>query len=128
MTAYEYLDLAQGSNANALATVSFGFAILCGYLIVAYAAGSKLSRPQVTALTAIYTISFLFNLAGHLAAMSGGIEFTLLGSQMTPELNGRFAAFTTVAPKMPAIMVIIRVSVFIVSLWFMWDVRHPKTK
>ena len=114
MTAYEYLDLAQGSNANSLAMVSFGFAILCGYLIVAYAVGSKLSRPQVTALTAIYTISFLFNLVSHWGAMLAGIEYTLLGSQMTPELSGRFAAFATVAPKMPAIMLIIRVSIFIV--------------
>ena len=82
----------------------------------------------MTALTAIYTISFSFNLVAHWGAMLAGIEYTLLGSQMTPELSGRFAAFATVAPKMPATMLIIRISIFIVSLWFMWNVRHPKTE
>ena len=62
MSPYEYLDLAQGSAANALSMVTFGFTILCGYLFVAYTIGEKLKRSQVIAITAIYAASYIYNM------------------------------------------------------------------
>ena len=62
MSPYEYVDLAQGSVANAISMLSFGFAMLCGYLFVAYTIGAKLKQSQVIAITSIYALSYIFNM------------------------------------------------------------------
>ena len=43
MTPYEYFDLAQSGQAISISLLNFGFTVICGYLLVAYAVGSKLT-------------------------------------------------------------------------------------
>ena len=122
MSPYEYLDLAQGSAANALSMVTFGFTILCGYLFVAYTIGEKLKRSQVIAITAIYAASYIYNMILHLLAVSNTVDFARMAGQISLEtapLLSQGAVLT---------MLTIRASIFLVSLWFMWDIRHPKTE
>ena len=121
MSPYEYMDLSQGSAANALSMLTFGFTMLCGYLFVAYAIGDKLKSGQVIAITSIYAISYIFNMIVHVRAVSSAVEFSRLADQLSIEAASslNFAAVITA--------VSIRASIFLVSLWFMWDVRHQKS-
>lgn len=123
MTAYEYLDLAHSGMANASAALTFGFTVLCAYLIVAYVVGSKLTTSQVIALTAIYTVSYLLNAGAHWGAMAEALEFLRLAKELSPNLN---VASSTVSTAALYTAIFIRFSIFVISLWFMWDVRHPK--
>ena len=122
MTAYEYIDLAHSGTANAASTVMFGFTILSAYLIVSYIIGSKLTTSQVTAITVIYMVTYLFNTAAHVGMIDGAMEFTRLAKELSPDLDINYSA------DAPYVALFIRLSMFLISLWFMWDVRHPKTE
>jgi len=122
MTAYEYLDLANSGIANTTATLMIGFTMLSAYLVVAYVVGSKLKTFQVIALTGIYTISALFNTVAHWAGMREALELKRLAKELSPDLDIAYSA------EAPYIALIIRLSIFVISLWFMWDIRHPKSE
>ena len=124
MTAYEYLDLAHSGAANASTSLAFGFSLLCAYLFVAYLVGSKLTTSQVIALTVIYMVSYLLNTAAHLSATAEVLELTELALELSPNLN--VASFTVAFGGAVYIASFVRLSIFVISLWFMWDVRHPK--
>ena len=122
MTPYEYMDLAQGSAANALSMITFGFSILCAYIFVAYTIGEKLKNSQVIAITAIYGISYLFNMILQLRAVSFTVEFAKMAGQISTELAPTLNYSAILA------VLTIRISIFFVSLWFMWDIRHPRAE
>lgn len=122
MTAYEYLDLALSSQANSISLLSFGFALLSAYLIVAYVVGSKLTLIQVLAITLIYTFAVFFNLAAQVVAIIESTNYRLVANGMTDEINLRHF------PNVAYLIIFIRVTIYLISLWFMWDVRRPKTE
>jgi hypothetical protein len=120
MTPYEYMDLSLGSGAAAMTMVTFGFTIMSGYLLVAYTIGAKLARRQVYAITFIYTISMINNIASHLSNVVGAIEYGKLAGEISAEAAQVWTIGTV------STVLVVRVSIFIVSLWFMWDVRRNK--
>lgn len=122
MTPYEYLDLAQSGQANSISLLGFGFTIVCGYLLVAYTVGLKLTTLQVVAITFIYTTTIFFNLGAQLSNLTEANEFKKLADEMLVEQT--FRSY----PNAVLIIMFIRCSIYFVSLWFMWDVRHPKTE
>jgi hypothetical protein len=122
MTAYEYLDLALNTQANGISLLSFGFGLLSAYLIVAYVVGSKLTVPQVIAITLIYSVATFFNLAAHVAAVVEASDLRLLANDLNSELNLRLF------PRIAYIIIFIRIAIYLISIWFMWNIRHPKTE
>ena len=122
MTPYEYFDLAQSGQANSISLLNFGFTVICGYLLVAYAVGSKLTTFQVVAITFIYTVTLFFNLGAQLSSFTDAIEFRKLAAEILVEQTFRNY------PNAVLIIVFLRCSIYFVSVWFMWNVRHPKTK
>jgi hypothetical protein len=120
MTAYEYLDLALSSQANAISLLSFGFAILCAYLIVAYVAGAKLTLNQVLAITFIYTVAVFFNLSAQIVAVIEASNYRQIANGMIDEINLRHWS------RVAYLIIFIRLAIYSISLWFMWDIRHPK--
>ena len=122
MTPYEYFDLAQNGQANSISLLNFGFTVICGYLLVAYAVGSKLTTFQVVAITFIYTATLFFNLGAQLSSLTDAIEFRKLADELLVEQT--FRNYPNAVP----IIMLIRCSIYFVSVWFMWNVRHPRTK
>ena len=122
MTPYEYFDLAQSGQANSISLLNFGFTVICGYLLVAYAVGSKLTTFQVAAITFIYTVTLFFNLGAQLSSLTDAIEFRKLADEILVEQTFRNY------PNVVLVIVFLRCSIYFVSVWFMWNVRHPKTK
>ena len=122
MTAYEYLDLAQSGLANSISLLTFGFSVLCGYLLVAFLLGSKLTTFQVVAITVIYTVTVFFNLAAQLLSMMEIAEFQRLAVEIQAEQTIRYY------PNALFGVIFIRCAMYFASLWFMWSIRHPKSE
>jgi hypothetical protein len=121
MTAYEYLDLASSTQANGISLLSFGFAIVSAYLITAYVVGSRLTLAQVAAITLIYSVAVFFNVAAQVTATVEALDFRLQADALNPGLNLRHY------PRVAYIIIFIRLTIYFISLWFMWDVRHRKS-
>ena len=121
MTPYELLELAQGSFANAIGLVSLAIAVLSGYVVVAYAVGAKLTRLQVVALNINYTIWLLYLAASGATGITNGLR----KNQLAQELLGEPIASL---PYSIHIYWSLSTMLLVTSLWFMWSIRHPKTK
>ena len=121
MTPYELLELAQGSSANAIGLVSLAIAVLSGYVVVAYAVGAKLTRLQVVALNINYTIWWLYLAASGATGITNGLR----KNQLAQELLGEPIASL---PYSIHIYWSLSTMLLVTSLWFMWSIRHPKTK
>ena len=122
MTEYELADLIFSAVNGGTNVVGIFFTILSGYLIVAWLVGEKLTRTQVIMVNILYLSAAIFMIwawvARFLAALSIQNQLLLLNSQ-SPDLV-----------RIDVIFVFSGVMSFLVlvSLKFMWDVRHPKTE
>jgi len=121
MTPYEALDLAQSTFSNSLATYAILLTLVSGYLLTAYMVGSDLTHVQVRLLTVLYlTVAaiLIWSMSAYaywgdvfsLQARSAGVE----RSVMTPQ------------SWLPAFLAIVNIGTVIGSMFFMWNVRHPK--
>ena len=89
---------------------------------MAYTIGEKLKKSQVIAITAIYAVSYIYNMILHLLAVSNTVDFARLAGQISLETAPVLSQGAVLT------LLFIRASIFLVSLWFMWDVRHPKAE
>jgi hypothetical protein len=121
MTAYEYMDLAYSGFSGAETVVSLWIAILSGYLVVAYAIGSKLTRLQVTVLNIAYSVwSIYLALSGTLSLIRAR-SYLMFAAELDPQLSSPVAYFVHG-------YVSISLLLWLTSLWFMWSVRHAETE
>ena len=134
MTEYEIADLAvstqelywqqaqalQGILELVFNTFEYFGTLLFGYLMVAYFIGAQLTRVQVVILTALYLfwvvrLGIVFNVV----SISGQI---IIGEmrKISPDL----------IPASPSVWGAYAILTFLTlaSLYFMWNVRHPKTE
>jgi hypothetical protein len=88
--------------------------------LLAYFIGSKLTTIQVVAITVLYTIAFLINIIAQLDAMSEAMEYRRLANEIAADVKFRLR------PNAQYAIIAIRILVYTISLWFMWDMRHPK--
>jgi hypothetical protein len=123
MTVDGLLEAAFVAWGNVATLLALFITIISGYLVVAYIAGDKLTKPQVTLINIIYI------------AMGGFVGW---GCR---EMSLRASAFEDAAYKMasgPVGDLISRGEVataiissfglaYLASLKFMWDIRHSKT-
>lgn len=54
MTEYELMDLAESINGNSITATGVFFSILTAYLLVAYFAGTKLTKYQVAFINVVF--------------------------------------------------------------------------
>ena len=120
MTAYEYIDLAHSDFSSAATMVSLLIAVLSGYLVVAYAIGSNLTRVQVTVLNIAYSIWSIYILLSGIISLTRARHHIILAAELDQQLSSPVAY---VAHG----YVSIGMMLLLTSLWFMWSVRHPKT-
>ena len=97
--------------------------LMSGYLIVAYLIGEKLTLVQVCILNLFYLVIMTFSLLGIFISQGVGIfryEKLLLIYPDTISLPFWGVESQITLAAVLAIIVA-------VSIWFMWEVRHPKT-
>jgi hypothetical protein len=118
---YQLYDLSQSLWDNALSMVAIIITVMSGYLIVAYAAGSKLKTNQIGIINFIYIGTTIFLLLGCLgfcinAAEAEKLAFAMSTQRKVPP-TGYFsyalACFIAIA--------------HLASLWFMWNIRRDKS-
>ena len=113
-------QLAQGMAERAFDVIQQSGNLLFGYLIVAYFVGAQLTRVQLAILNVLYLIwqlRLFFTLS-----IVGGNANILLGEMRinSPEL----------VPDGPSLLsgLALLSCLILASLYFMWSIRHPKTK
>jgi hypothetical protein len=138
MTEYELLALQaqRGGNLFELSNSAYeGFAIfftiVSAYLVAAYVAGDKLTRPQVFIANATYLVGaavmvvMQINFWQAMAIVRGNMAATWLEYgevELAERIDATGLSLMDIA--WPTLMI---VGVF-VPLYFMWSIRHPKTE
>jgi hypothetical protein len=122
MTEFEFYSLAYEST-QALQTEETTFlTILFGYLLASHFLGAKVSRVQVTVFNAIYLVlasGLIFNMWIHWAGTAHWLREAASKNPFEASTDGDIHMVVATA---------VYISLVIVSLYFMWTIRHPKTE
>ena len=98
--------------------------IVSGYLVIAYFVGERLTRTQVSIISAMYLAVAATNISGTYTAI---YDVMFARNQMASQIP-EFAAYGVVANIYfwPIFNVILVSFLVFASLIFMWQVRHPR--
>jgi hypothetical protein len=110
-----YMSMGQGSVTTLLT-------LLSAYLIVAYLAGEKLTRPQIVVVNVIYTLVMIGSSAGAYGSFSRAAHYAAELKAIQPDDVIFLSQFNAVSS------LILYISCLCASLWFMWNVRRRKTE
>jgi len=123
MTEYEMTDIIMSRFGHMTDQASLYFALVSGYLITAYVVGARLTRLQVTVINTLFCLWTLGIFGGYINTVSDtidleqairGVGATLMTGSIS---DSTFAAYS---------FAIVQAVGIIVSLIFMWSVRHPR--
>ena len=98
--------------------------LISGYLVVAYLAGAKLTKLQVSIATAMYFVAATYEglfLVSVFRAMASARETYL-------KLNPSFSDSVFVVVRGDQIGLIVLLAAILAPLWFMWSVRHAESE
>jgi hypothetical protein len=122
MTEYEILDVIVSRFSSMTEQASLYFALVSGYLIMAYLVGSRLSRLQVSVINGLYFV-WIFGIIGGYTTTVGAVvdlESALLDLERTStRVSNTVYAYS---------FAVVQVAGLLASLVFMWSVRHPRTE
>jgi hypothetical protein len=121
MTEAEALEVAGIHVANGITAFSIYITFTLAYLVASYHTGSKLSSFQIVTVSILYifaALSSMLSLINSVLIFGQALEMTTMSS-ITPFAGGKFWAIG---------MTSLMTSGILVSLVFMWSVRHPKTE
>ena len=121
MTEYEILDLVGGESAQSANQFTLYLSVLFAYLVTSYFVGERLTRAQVFLLSSLYIFVNLAQAWGMLLTMNRVGELMELKAEISPltEWEKGYVGYG----NLWAIAMVIGV---LASLYFMWNVRHPK--
>ncbi len=109
---------------NVISLLALLITIISGYLVVAYIAGAKMTRPQVTLINVLYVTmsAFLIWACREMALRAAIFEDTAYGMATGPvsELYARGDVAVAIISAFSLAL--------LASFKFMWDVRHPKAE
>ncbi len=94
--------------------------LISAYLVVAYMVGAKLTRPQVTLVSALYFCATLFELLLVIAITRGAIHMMsflseidkTIGQTVILNIGGHYLGL------------IVLIGALVLPLWFMWSIRR----
>jgi len=125
MTEFELLEVLDNfSNQMMLSTTLF-FTLISAYLIITYLVGEKLARRQVVIISALY---FVWILTLPLAQYN----WSLQAATAVTELTAIGSAYAKTSPDIllawSRSFMALQYFAILVSLYFMWHVRHAKAQ
>jgi hypothetical protein len=121
MTESELVEASSSYFDLSIQVLSFYMTVTSGYLIVAFLAGAKLTRPQMSIISTLYIFMTVVGTYAAFAWMSRGTQYVL----KLEALESSGAVYAN--PALPFIVSAILMGGIVASLVFMWGVRHPKT-
>ena len=122
MTEYELVDSIATYNSIMQAWLTVLVTILSAYLIAAYMVGSRLSRSQAAILNTLYLGYSVLIVFAIVSAGSRCLEFVVEIQELNP------AREFGLTPVILWVVLAVTSASVMVSLKFMWDIRHPKTE
>jgi len=123
MTEYELTDVVMSRFGLMTDQASLYFALVSGYLIVAWVVGARLSTIQVSVINGLFVVWIVSITQGYVSSASAVVELERAISQLASTSSD--AIDTSSGTYAFAIVQIVGL---IASLFFMWNVRHPKTE
>ncbi|MEP0200917.1 MAG: hypothetical protein ABJ084_03790 [Halioglobus sp.] len=109
---------------NVISLLALLITLISGYLVVAYIAGAKMTRAQVTLINILYVLmsAFLIWACREMAWRAAVFEDTAYSMATGPvsELYARGDVALAIISSFGLAL--------LASFKFMWDVRHPKTE
>lgn len=127
MTGAEWFEAYALASSNGLTAMAILLTMVSGYMGIAFLVGEKLSTSQVALANSVYILAgtsvLLSNYGSVLDSASARAEATHLISELKPIVD------TSASAEVMALTVAgINALFIIISLIFMWQVRHPKGK
>ena len=116
------IGLVQAQLSLVLTGLTLFYTLLFGYLIVAYFIGANLTRGQTIMLTLLYSCTVFFNRFSGWNVMRTARELRSDLLQLSPDTS-------KIALDSDGTITVVTVGVvalYVASLYFMWEVRHPK--
>ena len=108
--------------ANSQSAMTLYLSILSGYLIIAYLVGNKLSRMQAGLISTLFFFSTAYCTTILTIWWQRALEFASEANEINPErIVSNFQGFVFVTGGLFLLGIL-------ACLYFMWDVRHPKTE
>ena len=120
MTEYEVLDLVGTWKADTVSLATSFVSILFAYILAAYFAGTKLSRPQVVIVTALMLWHCSLTIVQMQINQQSILDYHELirAEWAAPALrNGKITMWVIGSGSLASVLA---------ALSFMWSVRHPK--
>jgi hypothetical protein len=122
MTEGDVIEAAAAVTANSITMFTIFITFTFGFLASAYFVGGKLTRFQALAATGLYVVAAGFSaviMVGWMQAFFAIMEVKPNALDTIPIIQrGYWVPVTTVMLSMG----------MLISLYFMWGVRHPKTE
>ena len=124
MTEYELVDALASIGSNLTQGQALTISLLSAYMIVAYTAGSNLSRFQAGFISVLLVLFGIIGLQAQIYSMD---EFLSYSAQLN-ELRGGAPREGFVALYAKSLILGLRALMFGGALTFMWRVRYSKTE
>ena len=126
MTGAEWFEAYTNASSNGLTALAILLTLVSGYMVIAYLVGEKLTVFQVTLVNSMYVLSgstlLLSNYGSVLDSTTARTQAGLLVSELAM-IMGIDASPTLLASLVAGINTLF----IVISLLFMWQVRHPKS-
>ena len=124
MTEYELVDALNGNMSAMMSSQALFLSVLFAYLLAAYTVGSKLTQFQVAFISLVFLI---FALAGSTGLVAMSNEMSYYRAAIAAIRDSDVRGGTPVNLVVP-VFILVRILVATGALYFMWQVRHPKTE
>ena len=122
MTEAELIEAAMIIAEQAASSVSLYLTTVSAYLLVAYFVGAKLKGLQTIAISTLFVIFALSFVAGIQTNLGNMVSI----EQELQSLRPDWISFSS--NRFNMVLLVVDTLGIIVSLYFMWDVRRPKTE
>jgi hypothetical protein len=122
MTEYELADVITSYSVQGGTFFAIWITIVSAYAVVAYGVGASLTQSQVVWLNTLYLYTCLIMVFGIYGSFNTQVHYVTLLKELNPDSPQIMTA--TVANGVALVTAIGTV----VTLKFMWDIRHRKTE
>ncbi len=122
MTEYELQELAFTAGGLGINFAALLITLISSYLVVAYVAGSELTRPQITLVNVLFLFTSSLFLYGSVSSFIKQLSIVEKLRILNPE------DYYPATPLVVIAVTVIFLLIILASLHFMWSVRHPKTE
>jgi len=122
MTETELLDAASYQFKLVVSTLALYITVTSAYLLVAFVAGIRLTRSQISIITTLYIVTSLLATYAAYSLPTRGLYYAIKLEALDPNVPEYSKILV------PVILPLLLAGGIFASLKFMWDVRHPKNE